>query len=179
MLETFGNQMRNHGTRRSTFYGIRKPNRFHHKRRECTEMSEHLRIPFAQSLREAIDRRIAEAIQRIGGPLPCTIKSVSGAIVTVTVNVQGPVWPDVICTSQQSPYVREPLQVGDTGVIFPCAVDIGNVTGLSPSGNSSSDEPTNLSAMVFLPTGSKNYPSVDANRLVLRGPPGALIAHTN
>lgn len=135
-------------------------------------MTEYLRIPLTQSMNEAIDLRIKESIQRIGGPLPCTIKSVSGAIVTVDINVEGPVWPPVVCTSQQSPYVREPLQPGDTGVIFPCLVDIGNISGLGSSGNSSVVEQPNLSAMVFMPTGSKNFPSVDGNKVVIRGPSG-------
>ena len=137
-------------------------------------MSDHLRVPFAQSMDAAIYARIQKTINRLGYALPCTITAVNGPIVTVQIDVQDGVhtFPPVKCPVSNSKYVREPYQVGDTGCVFPVGVYVGGVSGLG-GGNANGVEQGNLSTMMFFPTGSTGYTSADPNKVVMLGPGGA------
>ena len=121
-------------------------------------------------------RRIFEEMQRFGGALPCTLKEINGAIVTLNIDIQDGVhtFPPITCPAHQSKYVREPFQPGDTGIVIPMRSYIGNVSGLG-GGQSNGQLQGNLSTLVFFPTGATSYQSVDGNMLVLGGPSGTKI----
>jgi len=138
-------------------------------------MSDHLRIPFQQSMDKAINRQIMEAIQRLGSALPCKLKSVDGPIATVEILVDGFNFPPIQCPINQSKYVREPFQEGDEGVVFPVSVYIGNISGLGGSEQSTYTEQANLSTLMFFACGSTGYQSTDSDKVVVRGPGGVKV----
>ncbi|MHB1781027.1 hypothetical protein, partial [Acidithiobacillus sp.] len=64
--------------------------------------------------RLAIARAQGE-IQRQGMALPCHVIAVSGSIVTVQFDVSGVSLPQVTIPKAESPYFRQPTQIGDKG----------------------------------------------------------------
>lgn len=134
-------------------------------------MSAHLKTPLAISQNRFAELKIANAAQLTGKNLPCTVVSVSGSIVTVKFAViSGFTLPQVTIPILGSQYIRLPIKKGDQGVVIACDVRIGNVSGLG-DGDPGLDQPGNLSALFFVPMGSKNFFAVDPSALVLYATP--------
>lgn len=135
------------------------------------------KIPLQRSLNRIAELKAANAIQLLGKALPAQVLSVAGSIVTVKFLIQDgtATLPTVTIPLGMAEYIRLPVQVNDMGVVFPADVFLGGVTGLG-SGVASLALPANLSSLVFLPVGNKNFsPSDDPNKLVLYGPNGVVV----
>ena len=134
------------------------------------------KIPFAQSLNIAAQKRALDVINLLGKALPCSVVSVSGSIVTVNFEIKSYATLSNVTVPMFGPeYIRYPIQAGCLGVVFPADAYLGGVSGLG-GGVADLTLPANLSALVFFPCGNKNFSATDdPNALVLYGPNGAII----
>jgi len=137
-------------------------------------MSDLTQFWIQRDLNNIAHRAALEAIDRLGKCLPCTITGVAGQIVTVAFNrLNTKPWTlqPLTVPVANSPYDYVPYQVGDTGVVRPVDVYIGNISGLG--GNvPSSQRAMNLSALVFEPVGKKSFTAANANARIIQGPDG-------
>ena len=140
------------------------------------------KTPFAESIQRFAEAKWNSLIELEGKALPASITKVgaNGTIVTVKLEVTTkytiPVLTIPIAGSQ---YIRLPVQVGDKGVVFPCDTSIGNVTGLGPT-TVDLTKSANLSSLVFFPVGNSSFANaMNANRIELYGPDGAIIHSAN
>jgi hypothetical protein len=138
------------------------------------------KIPFAQSINNFAERKIASEIQLLGKALPCSVVAVSGSIVTVSfdVNTGGATLPTVTIPIFGGEYIRYPTQVGDKGFTIPADVSLRGVSGLG-TGIPDLSDPGNLTALVFMPVGNKSWFSVNPNYLVMYGQEGVEITTKN
>ncbi len=122
--------------------------------------------------------RAREEIQRTGRALPCTVKSISGQIVTVTVNIETSPFtlPPLSVPIETSVYDWIPFQVGDQGWIKSADASLGAVSGLG-AGTPTLTNPGNLTALVFSPIANASWtaPGGDASKRVLQGANGVLL----
>lgn len=134
------------------------------------------KIPFALSINKFTERKILGALQLTGKALPCYVVSVSGSIVTVAfdVIVTNETLPNVTIPMFGGEYIRYPTQPGDKGFVIPSDVSLRGVTGLG-TGTPGLSDPGNLTALVFMPVGNKNWFSVNSNYLVMYGETGVEI----
>jgi hypothetical protein len=134
------------------------------------------KTPLAISLGNATQSKIQDAVSLLGKTLPAEVVSVNGAIVTVSLLIRSSfTLPQITVPLAGSEYFRAPIQPGCTGIVLPASVYIGGVTGLG-GGVADSSLPGNLSALVFLPLGSKNFSTTDdPNAAVVYGPDGSII----
>lgn len=120
-------------------------------------------------------RRAAELMETVGiGGLPCEVTAVAGQLVTVKWRIDTAPWtlPKVtIPCAGQSPWNYRPTQVGDTGLAVPAAVLLGEIVGTS-STTPTFRPPGNLSALYFIPVGTKAFTPADANAAIQQGPNG-------
>lgn len=123
--------------------------------------------------------RVQEAIDNVGFPIPCHVVGVSGAIVTVAFD-ENSKWalPQIEIPKLESPWVRNPTQVGDKGIARPAPAYLGGVSGLG-GGLSDLVTPGNLSALVFEPISNANSGPIDQNAAQVQGPNGAIIRTTS
>jgi hypothetical protein len=70
--------------------------------------------------------------------------------------------------------MRVPYQKGDLGFCIPADAVLAGVSGMG-GGVANLSLPANLSALVFMPIGNKNWSSVDSNAVVLYGPNGCVL----
>lgn len=130
------------------------------------------KTPLSRTLPLLIEKEIRDWIERKGKAMPGHVASVSGAIVTVNFDVKGLQLPLVPMPLIGAEYIRWPVQVNDLGVCIPMDFGIGGVSGLGLAGATDSTRPGNLSALVWVPIGNKNWtqpPGSDANTLALYG----------
>lgn len=139
-----------------------------------------VKTPFAQSLVQAADKRIYDAIQLEGKALPASVVSRDFAIVTVQFEVMGKQLPQITCPLAGSEYIRYPIQPGDKGVVYPADVRLGGITGLG-GGAANFSLPGNLSALVFFPVGNKNWrkDDINQNEVTIYGPEGVKVRTSN
>ncbi|MHB1659592.1 MAG: hypothetical protein ACYCRF_09835, partial [Acidithiobacillus sp.] len=123
--------------------------------------------------RLAIARAQGE-IQRQGMALPCHVVAVSGAIVTVQFDVAGVSLPQVTIPKAESPYFRQPTQIGDKGSTVSCDVYLGGISGLG-GGVADMTRRGNLSALWFQPISNSGSPPANQTQAIVQGPGGALI----
>lgn len=121
---------------------------------------------------------IRDELDRLGKAIPATVKSVSGAIVTVNFEVSGMTLPSVEMPLFGPEYVRYPIQVGDKGVCLPADFYLGQMSGLGP-GTADQSLRGNLSTLVFFPIGNKNWSAVDAQAVTIYGPNGVVLRDSN
>jgi len=141
-------------------------------------MDNSLKNPFYQKFPLAVQEKIDNALLALGSVLPCHVISANGPMITVAFDVSSvyPL-PQVTIPIFGPEYVRYPIQVGDKGVAFQISTNISKVTA---QGNGTPDlsMPANLSALVFMPIGSKQWVSVNGNAVVIYGPDGVEIRDT-
>lgn len=120
-------------------------------------------------------RKAAEAIEQLGMALPCHVVAVDGSLVTVAFDVQNAPWtlPNVTIPKAESPYYRQPVQVGDTGVTVPADASLSGVAGFG--GVPQYGRRSNLTALAFQPVASKASPPANSTQTIVGGPGGALI----
>jgi len=130
------------------------------------------KTPLGRSLNDFAQRKVAEAIWQTGRALPCSAVSADGALITVKFEVQsGFTLPQITVPLFGPRYIRYPIQAGDAGVVMAADAQLGAVSGQT-TGAANLAAPANLGALFFVPLGNKNWPSVDANALVLVAPNG-------
>lgn len=128
--------------------------------------------------RNAINR-VTDAIQVIGKALPCQVKAVNGAIVTVAFQVNSAPWPlpQITIPKAESNWIRMPTQVGDFGYTAPADVYLGGISGIG-GGVADLAQPANLSSLVFVPVSNANSGPIDQNAAQIQGPNGAIVRTT-
>lgn len=136
------------------------------------------KTPLIQSLSNIARVGAGNKTQQLGKVLPCSVIAVSGSIVTVKFELETGVF-----TLQPMPmpvmgpeYIRYPLQVGDKGIAVAADAYIGHMSGLGTQATGDLSPVPNLSSLVFMPTGNKNFSPVDGNKIVLYGPNGAILS---
>ena len=136
---------------------------------------DYQRLWAQQHLDQMGHRKAAEAIEQLGMALPCHGVAVDGSLVTVAFDVQNPPWtlPNVTIPKAESPYYRQPVQVGDTGVTVPVDASLSGVAGFG--GVPQYGRRGNLTALMFQPVASKVSPPVNDTQAIISGPGGALI----
>ncbi|MEX3914895.1 hypothetical protein AB4Y43_01425 [Paraburkholderia sp. BR10872] len=139
---------------------------------------DHLRIPLAPALNEFAAKSINDAFQMTGKGLPCSVVSVSGAIITVKFEVNSQfTLPNVTVPLFGPEYIRYPIQKGDKGAVVPFDAYLGGMSGLG-GGVADLTQRANLSTLVFLPIGNKLWTSVDPNAVTIYGPNGVVLRDT-
>jgi hypothetical protein len=135
------------------------------------------KVPLNRSLNMVAHKRALDVIARLGQALPCTVTAVQGSIVTVKCEVSGPFTiPQLTVPKAESQWLRTPTQVGDHGILIPVDALLNAVTGLGGTAPNVTNLVANLSALAFLPIGSKSFSAADdPNAVVLYGPNGAVI----
>lgn len=140
-------------------------------------MADFLKRPLGKSLADLGLKQASDAVQLAGRSLPCSVASVvSSGIVTIKFEVDAAPFtlPNVTVPVFMSRYVRLPLQVGDRGVAFAADARLGVTSGLG-TGTPDLSQPANLSALMFCPSGSTAWTSVDLNAVVITGPNGFVL----
>lgn len=133
------------------------------------------KVPFTRSLNDFAEAKVKAAIFLTGKSLPAKVASVSGQVVTVTfeVNTAYTLPNDLQIPVATSFYRREPIQVGDLGVVRPSDVPLGGITGLG-SGTARFPSTTgSLEALVWEPVANSNWAaSPDPDAYMIQGPNG-------
>ena len=134
------------------------------------------KVWFAGSVNQNAITRARDQIQNTGKSLPCSVVSVSGAIVTVSFQVSDApaTLPNVTVPIIGSQYVRHPIQPGCQGVVRAADAALGQVSGLG-AGTPKVTTLPNLTALVFEPVGSTTFPAVDGSTLVMYGEPNVQV----
>jgi hypothetical protein len=136
------------------------------------------KIPFAQSMSKYTADKIAAAQALEGQALPCSVVSVTGAIVVVKFEVKSSfTLPQVTMPLFGPEYIRYPIQRGDKGFAIPADARLGAMSGLG-GGVATLDQPNNLAALTFLPIGNKNWTAVDPQSVTIYGPNGVVMRDT-
>jgi hypothetical protein len=139
------------------------------------------KVWIGESLNRIAYEKANRAINLTGKALPCSVVSVNGPIVTVNflVNSTPNTIPNLSLPMFGPQYIRYPTQVGDLGVVFPCDVAIGVVSGLGNTATPTLGLPGNLQSLVFFPIGNANWSVTDdPNAVVIYGPDGVIIRDT-
>lgn len=134
-------------------------------------MSNVQKIPPSHSLNRFAERKVIDAIVQTGRSIPGHVIAVSGSIVTVNFDIEGDPLPQVTMPLAGAEYARWPIQENDRGLALPSDVYLGGVSGLG-GGTADGSQLANLSTMVWLPLGNKEWtlpPGADANTLALYG----------
>jgi hypothetical protein len=131
---------------------------------------------FNYNLNRFVDQKIFQNLFGRGQALPAKVEAVSGAIVTVSLQLAntGFVLPLIKCPVAGSRYIRLPIQVDDLGIVMPATVNIGNVSGLG-TGTPDFSTPGNLAALTYFPVGNMEWTSVDGNAIVMTPPTGGAV----
>ena len=133
------------------------------------------KTPFARSLSDFTQGKIADGAQLIGKSLPATVVSAQGSIVTVKFEVNSIFTLMQVTVPLFGPeYIRYPMRKGDPGAVIAMDARLGGLSGLG-GGVASLDAPANLAALVFLPFGNTEWQAVDPNAVVVRGPNGVVL----
>ncbi|WP_320533672.1 hypothetical protein [Robbsia andropogonis] len=125
-------------------------------------------------------KRARQQIEAEGRALPCTVTAVSGAVITVSFDLDTSPWTlqPITIPKAESPWMRMPTQVGDTGVAMPTGSYLGGISGLG-GGTGKYGRRGNLSTLVFVPVSSANSAPDDENAAQVCGPNGAIIRTTS
>lgn len=142
--------------------------------------SNYQKLWIQKNLNQVAINQAAKQIEQQGSALPCHVVAVSGSIVTVAFDVQGP-WtlPRITIPKAESPWIRMPTQVGDKGMTIPSDAYLGGISGLGGGTASMTRTPGNLSALVFVPVSSLGSPPSNQNAAIVQGPDGAIIQTTS
>lgn len=138
--------------------------------------SDPQKVPLVQTTQANAYQRALDAIAQLGQAIPCHVTARSGQIVTVAFDVagDGATLPPVTIPIATSIYDWMPLQNGDKGYTAVASVYLGGVSGLG-GGTASLTQPSNLTALVFVPVSNTTWGAPDTNQRVVQGPDGVLI----
>lgn len=141
------------------------------------------KTPFASSLSEFTNRRIAQYIQTTGRGLPASVVSAQAGRGVVTVKFEltntGMTLPTVTIPMFGPEWIRYPVAAGLKGVVIPFDVSIGNMSGLGAQ-TSNLARSANLSSLIFMPIGNSSFTDPEeTGRTVIYGPDGAVLMSAN
>lgn len=137
-------------------------------------MDEFAEFWLQRNLNQVAMRAAQEAIERLGKCLPCTVVSCAGQIVTVSfdpANTAPALLPNLTVPVDSSAYDYVPYQKGDTGVVRPTDLYIGNISGLG-NPQATNVPAANLSALVFTPVGKKSFIAANPYARIIQAPDG-------
>ncbi|SVY08736.1 hypothetical protein [Klebsiella pneumoniae] len=134
------------------------------------------RLNFAKSMNNFAEVKIAEAMELVGKILPATVVRQSGKMITVSFSLTTIPFtlPQVTIPLFGPEYVRYPMQPGDRGIVIPADTYIGGMSGLG-GGVADLTQPTNLSALVYLPISNTEWQDVDGQVVTVYGPEGVTL----
>lgn len=140
-------------------------------------MSDAQKLSFQASLNRVGQARAADAIQRLGKSLPCSVTAISGALVTVKFELTTEyTLPKIQMPVIGSEYIRLPVKVGDKGIVMACDANIGHISGLGGATPPDLTQPGNLSALIFVPIGNKFWSAVaDPTAVTIYGAGGVTL----
>jgi hypothetical protein len=148
--------------------------------RGAVEVSNYFEKVWVQdSLNQVALNRVLDVINNRGKALPCSVVSVSGALVTVKfeINSSTITLPQITIPKAESQWIRMPTQVGDLGMTVASDAYLGGISGLG-GGVATLEEPGNLSALIFVPVSNANKSPSNGNAAYLQGPDGAILQTT-
>ena len=132
---------------------------------------------FSQSVGSFAAKVTTDLLQLTGKTLPARIEAVSGQFVTCSIQIKcGFALPQVTVPVATSEYIRQPWQVGDTGVLRAVDARIDYVSGQDTAPGDLT-QPGNLSSLVFEPIANKAFTLLDGNTLIMYGPNGVKIGN--
>jgi len=134
-------------------------------------MSDQQKQPLARTLSAFASGKAADEIAKIGLRLPGHVTAVSGSIVTVNFDVAGVKIQQMTMAVATSKYCREPIQVDDLGFATTADAYLGGITGLG-GGAADLTQRGNLSTLVWVPLGNKNWNAVDSSSMHLESANG-------
>ncbi len=127
------------------------------------------------TLGQVARQRALDHIHNTGKVLSASIKSKKNSIVTVDFQQGGGYQlPSVTIPAYGPEYTRQPYQKGDPGIVLAADLFLGHMSALGPSQAPGLSRPANLSPLVFLPLGNKNWQSVDPDKSTHYGKTGAI-----
>lgn len=136
------------------------------------------KVPVVAALNDFASGRIASAMNLFGKRLPASVVSIddNGYIVTVKFELSSSFTiPQVQMALAGPRWIRNPVQIGDMGVVRPGDVPLGGVTGLG-SGTATLVTPANLASLVFEPVGNAQWPAPpDLNAALVEGVNGVVL----
>lgn len=136
------------------------------------------KVPFTQSMNEFAQAKIAAALFLTGKSLPASVVAIDGQIVTVNFEVSTAFTlpNDIKVPVATSLYRREPIQVGDLGVVRSSDVTLGGINGLGAGTAKFPSTTASLEALVWEPIANANWAaSPDPNAYLIQGPNGVII----
>lgn len=138
---------------------------------------EFTKIIAQERLIQTAEQRAALAIEKLGKGLPCYVTAVNGSLVTVAFDVNSAPWvlEPITIPKAESPWIRYPTQINDTGITVAADVYIDKISGRSTNTPKITDRPPNLSSLVFLPVSSVKTPPENQNAAVIKGPQGVIL----
>lgn len=136
------------------------------------------KTPFTKSMNEFAEAKITAALFLTGKSLPARVTAIDGQIVTVNFEVSTAFTlpNDIKIPVATSFYKREPIQVGDLGVVRPSDVTLGGINGLGAGTANFPSTTGSLEALVWEPVANANWsPSPDPNAYLIQGPNGFIL----
>ena len=133
-------------------------------------MSDHLRVPLANSLPAYTQDQALQAIQLTGRALPCSVSAINKGTVTVNFEVNSAPFtlPPATMPIATWVYIQAPVQIGDKGYAAAADAYLGGMSGLG-GGVADLTQRGNLSALVFVPLGNTAWARRDANAVEITG----------
>ena len=143
-------------------------------------MTDYAKIWMQSNANKLATNRAREAMEHLGYSLPCKVVGRSGSIVRVAFEVDSTPWtlPQITIPKSESPWIRMPTQIGDSGFTMPLDVYHGVISGLGGGIPKIGVTPGNLSALVFFPCSNSNSPPSDPDAAINQGPNGAIMQTT-
>lgn len=134
------------------------------------------KTPFARQLHQFGDVKVQDWLSRQTQGLPCSVTQIMGALVKIKFEVNATPFnlPEILVPKAESPYYREPTQIGDPGFALTSQYYLGGVSGIG-GGTADLNPRANLTNIVFQPISKKSAPSVDPNACVVSGPNGFVL----
>lgn len=141
-------------------------------------MPNEQRQPLTRNLPRVAQKKVKQAFDKLGVPLPCHVVSVQWPFVTVNFDLENAVLPPVQVPLVTWQYIGIPIQVGEKGWVMPRSLYMGGINGMGPANKLANvNEPqANLSALTFVPESNTNWAQPgNINALTLWGPQGVVI----
>lgn len=138
-------------------------------------MDQSRKLPIYEGIKRTAQQASSRQYELAGRCMPASVVSVSGSIVTVKFELKTDFnLMHLAVPVLGSEYIRLPIQEGCKGFVVSSDYYLGAMSGLGP-GVATMRLTGNMSNLVFIPIGNKNWATVDGNKLVLYGVDGVTI----
>lgn len=138
-------------------------------------MTDSQKFPFLKALANSAKVAGEDNDALRGRELPCHVVAVQGQIVTVHFDMlpEGVQYPQVTIPIATFPYIRYPIQVGDSGVTLAADVSLRGASGLGTGMASLALSPS-LTPLFFVPLSNKQWSEEDPQKVTIYGPEGVI-----